>query len=170
MTLQGGVMQLAERIGGTKAIEAVMLSELLPAEPTGGMEHGESRRRGPCVRRDLRETADCQPGPDERRDQGATVAVAEQGLPARQGRTLRHFNAAVRRARRAGTAGGGRRRDEGIFEVVHCLRSPNFVDRDPRRPGLRSRRWHLVDVRHRRCLPSRARVKSADAVNGDDFA
>jgi enoyl-CoA hydratase/carnithine racemase len=32
MTLQGGVMQLAERIGRTKAIEAVMLSEPLPAE------------------------------------------------------------------------------------------------------------------------------------------
>jgi len=32
MTLQGGVVQLAERIGRTKAIEAVMLSEPLPAE------------------------------------------------------------------------------------------------------------------------------------------
>jgi enoyl-CoA hydratase/carnithine racemase len=32
MTLQGGVMQLAERIGRTKAIEVVMLSEPLSAE------------------------------------------------------------------------------------------------------------------------------------------
>lgn len=32
MTLQGEVMQLAERIGRTKAIEVVMLSEPLPAE------------------------------------------------------------------------------------------------------------------------------------------
>jgi enoyl-CoA hydratase/carnithine racemase len=32
MTLQGGVMQLAERIGRTKAIEMVMLSEPLPAD------------------------------------------------------------------------------------------------------------------------------------------
>jgi enoyl-CoA hydratase/carnithine racemase len=32
MTLQGGVIQLAERIGRTKAIEAVMHSEPLPAE------------------------------------------------------------------------------------------------------------------------------------------
>ena len=32
MTLQGGVMQLAERVGRTKAIEAVMLSEPLTAE------------------------------------------------------------------------------------------------------------------------------------------
>jgi enoyl-CoA hydratase/carnithine racemase len=32
MTLQGGVIQLAERIGRTKAIEVVMLSEPLPAD------------------------------------------------------------------------------------------------------------------------------------------
>jgi hypothetical protein len=86
MTLQGGVMQLAERIGRTKAIEAVMLSEPLPGRATGGLERREPRRRGPCTRRvcrDFRGTADCQPGPDERRDQGATVGMAEQRLPAR---------------------------------------------------------------------------------------
>jgi enoyl-CoA hydratase/carnithine racemase len=109
MTLQGGVMQLAERIGRTEAIEVVMLSEPLPAEQLAAWnivnrvvdDHALAASAETFAERLTANLARTNAA-------SAIVTMAEQRLPARQGRTLRHLDAAVRRARRAGAARGGR--------------------------------------------------------------
>jgi hypothetical protein len=105
LTLQGGMMLIAERVGWAKAAEMVFLSQPVSAEQLHGwnvvnLGRGRCRARGTFG--EYRRSARRRPDQGFRSDQ-ANMGIARLGrIGGRQGETLRHFDADIRNGRCAG--------------------------------------------------------------------